>query len=67
MTNGNENAYAIGTAYPGLTKRELFAAIAMQGLLAADPAHNMSSDDIAIFAIDQADDFIKYLNQKVPE
>lgn len=55
---------AMSESFIGLTKRELFAAMAMQGLLAADPKHNMSSDDIAKYAIEQADDLIKALNHE---
>jgi len=67
MTDGNQNAYAIGTNYPGLTKRELFAAMAMQGLLAADPGYSLTSLNVATYALEQADDLILALNYKVVE
>lgn len=41
-------------AQAGLTKRELFAAMAMQGLM-ANPQHNHSAGEIASIAIVVAD------------
>jgi hypothetical protein len=55
---------------PGLTKREYFAAIAMQGLLAADMRGPIDekppSNFIAALAVDQADDLIAALNKDIP-
>lgn len=42
----------------GLTKRELFAAMAMQGVIASDSLH---PDDNAAFAVQQADLLLKEL------
>lgn len=46
----------------GLTKREYFAAMAMQGLLAAN-AFNGAPKSIAKYAVDYADELIDALNQ----
>lgn len=75
MTNRNENAYAYGfcTAdgssimdQPGLSKREYFAAMALQGILAA---HNIYETGVnnevnARTAVNAADWLIKALNEK---
>ena len=45
----------------GLTKRELIAAMAMQGLL-ADPNVRLKPDAMSKWAVDQADALIKRLN-----
>ena len=57
-------AYAFPSTkdYCGLTKREYFAALALQGLLAGDPG--MSFLEAANDAIDHADAFIEALNLK---
>lgn len=51
---------------PGLTKREYFAAIAMQGLLSSDIRSESrplwEASDIAEMAVDQADALITALN-----
>lgn len=69
MSNGNESAYPNELASPtndgylstaGLTKRELFAAMAMQGLLARN---DMTSEARAIYAIEHADDLIATLEK----
>lgn len=68
-TNGNDPAFAVGgydqgekTLYskPGLTKRELFAAIAMGGLL---QNATVPVSDTPIVAITLADALIKNLNK----
>lgn len=51
-----------GGAPCGLTKREHFAAMAMQGLLAGD-AGEMEDDVIARFSISQADALLSALEQ----
>jgi hypothetical protein len=58
---------------PGLTKREWFAGMAMQGLLsnsysdgATQPLSTASKFEIAKFAIDQADALIKELEKDKP-
>ena len=45
----------------GLTKRELIAAMAMQGLL-ADPNVRLKPDTMSKWAVDQADALIERLN-----
>lgn len=47
----------------GLTKREHFAGIAMQGLISAWPDHmgSMSSENVANHAISYADELLKKL------
>lgn len=51
-----ENAYPQGSHSNGLTKRELFAAMAMQGLLAAGhPKNPGESTEIAPLAVAYAD------------
>lgn len=53
-------------AYPGLTKRELFAAMAMQGLLATlVPGQNDPTDEVlASWSVHQADALLAELNKK---
>ncbi len=46
----------------GLTKRELFAAMALQGLL-ANPATDGERDEIAFDAVMYADELISELNK----
>jgi hypothetical protein len=68
MMNGNDSAYPSNFAPErynpefGLTKRELFAARAMQGLL-ANPgmASDINRGRVAQMAIDQADQLVHYL------
>lgn len=74
MTNANEPAFTGPTDQgyaPGLTKREYFAAMAMQGLRASKLIQSTdrlsstsiwSSKDIAIQAVRDADALIKQLN-----
>jgi hypothetical protein len=54
--NGNDLAFTYG----GLTKRELIAAMAMQGLLAT-PGEYEHAKTIAQWAVDQADALIERL------
>lgn len=64
MTNANEPAFPNeGThqfAYNGLTKREYFAAMAMQGLL-SNPNWNLDEKYAATEAIGQADALLRQL------
>ena len=67
MTNGNDpigithtNGY-IGIN-PGLTKREYFAAMALQGMMSSGRV-DVTGDGIAEFAVRQADALIKALNE----
>jgi len=74
MTDGNNNAftsplpngqqYKDDSNYDGLTKREYFAAMAMQGLLAR--ASTGSSSQYADLAVDCADALIQQLNKPQP-
>jgi len=81
MTNGNESAmplseFAYNMQYSsGLTKREYFAAMALQGLCAtfsgspnaerqAEKVGKTLSETMAIYAVDVADALINALNDK---
>jgi len=63
--NGNDAIYPMATEgdrfNDGLTKRELIAAMAMQGLLAT-PGEYEHSKTIAQWAVDQADALIERLS-----
>lgn len=48
---------------PGLTKREYFAAMAMQGLLAQDADLNWGAPLIARYAVEQADELLAELEK----
>ena len=65
MTNGENPAYPVPeyTQVSGLTKRELFAAMAMQGLLAHDSDRRIAY--IADDAVEAADALIAELNKEV--
>ena len=66
MTHGNEPVTLVhdengSCTHLGLTKREYFAAMAMQGMLTY---HRTKSEaDLARWAVDQADALIKALNE----
>ena len=67
ITTAKDNAFPIFTAegecippYKGLTKREYFAALAMQGLLASGA--DLNSRALASEAVEHADQLVKYLN-----
>lgn len=60
MTNGKDSAFSSDRQY-GLTKREYFAAMAMQGMLAID---DPPKEVVARFAVEQADALIKELNKE---
>lgn len=71
MTNGEESAFPEISDIPqfnsrtyGLTKREYFAAMALQGLLANQNLTNIDDATIAMTCIDAADALINALNQK---
>jgi hypothetical protein len=66
MMDGNDAAYpleiATGQYNSGLTKRELIAAMAMQGLLAnPEMVSDINRSRVAQMAIDEADQLIHYL------
>jgi len=53
-----------GNFYSGLTKRELFAAMTMQGLMTMPPADAfISVDDLAEEAVSAADALLSALNE----
>lgn len=77
MTNGNDPAfsraevpaegrYEGSVSQIGLTKREWFAGMAMQGLCAGSPV-DISEDKIVSWSISMADALIAALNQKPEE
>lgn len=71
MTNGNEPAFSMidGQANymsPGLSKREYFAAMALQGLLSGNNNFGFTKPDIdhaAQTSVDISDALIKALNE----
>lgn len=65
MTNPNDSAFAHWSPtgqQAGLTKREYFAALAMQGLLAMDDDYHRNAD---LKAVEWADLLIAALNEEV--
>ena len=76
MTNANMSAMPQSEEYyneegeyvvmqrGGLTKREYFAAMAMQGLLASDTNFNFGTSDAARLALDQADALLQELEKR---
>jgi hypothetical protein len=68
MENGNKGAFskADGGSQIGLTKREYFAALAMQGVLSHNskysPTPNQAAD-IAMYAVQIADGLLKELDK----
>lgn len=67
MTNPEDMAFPISGFYPGLTKRKLFTAMAMQGLL-SNPDHRSDSREyyerIAKKSLSMVDKLIKALNEQ---
>ena len=74
MTYGNDSVSGVPPSLTGLTKRELFAAMALQGLCVngafseqiqtqSEEAGTTSSVAIATYAVDIADELIKALNK----
>ena len=69
MTNGNDPINAItdlnaGPPTPGLSKREYFASLAMQGLCANAEIGTDPERTIAWLAVRQADALIEALNKE---
>jgi len=58
-TDGQHDAFQCVCGQQGLTKREYFAAMAMQGMVTLD----LEDETIARLAVDQADELIKQLNK----
>lgn len=52
--------------YLGLTKRELFAAMAMQGICASEPSEKLDYEHTAHFAVEHADALIAELAKVRP-
>lgn len=70
MTNANDEAFGHGADNghcPGLTKREYFAGLAMQGLLASDGKRECEEDTVASWSVQQADALIAELNKEASE
>ena len=67
-TNPDDFAFACvdGNSHlqEGLTKREYFAAMAMQGILSSDINTNLSIGTVTEYAVRQADSLIKALNNE---
>lgn len=66
MTDGNGAAFPVppgvcGTNHFGLSKRELLAAMAMQGMLADSQHWDLPPEQIALCAADQADKLLAAL------
>lgn len=68
--SGASDGYGNPTVGYGLTKREYFAAVAMQGLLANSyndgfnkPLSHASNEEIAVMSVGQADALIKELSK----
>lgn len=57
------NSGEIDGTCPGLTKREYFAALAMQGVTAEGPASTAWIDEIAAKSVEMADALIEALNK----
>jgi hypothetical protein len=71
MTHANESAFPEVQELPqfnhhsyGLTKREYFASMAMQGVLSDPNNESLSQKAIAIYAVEMADSLIKELNKE---
>lgn len=74
MTNGNDNAYPYATHDQdgrvaeiefGLTKREYFAAMAMQGMLSNDAVNRLdNANHLFEASVKAADALINALNKK---
>lgn len=56
-----DGGYMKTVTEPGLTKRELFAAMAMQGLMSHPDLCGLSSDRRAAYAVECADDLLAEL------
>lgn len=70
MTDGEHVAFSseidnhLRLRLTGLTKREYFAAMAFQGLLAGDMDKAVSVEEMGIFAVGCADALIAALNEE---
>lgn len=71
MTNATDSAFPLpmdskSLSKKGMTKREIFAAMAMPGFLANDVENQATNSNIAKWSVDLADRLIDELN-KTPE
>ncbi len=60
----NNSEMPINAILGGLTKREYFAGLAMQGLFASDSTNCLSPDDCIKLAIESADTLLKSLDDE---
>lgn len=65
--DGDDPAFPNGFGCYGLTRRQYFAAIAMQGLLASGDAQNEHPSRVALYAVECADFLIRSLNGVEPD
>ena len=67
ITQGKDNPFNDGhhEKQQGLTKRELFAAMAMQGILAS--GGKLNDKNLAHWAVFQSELLIKHLNQPIED
>lgn len=76
LSSGNDCAFPTPTEFrsdgalishgsPGLTKRELFAAMAMQGSLAGEPGPHLQSNQLARESVAHADALLAELDRPV--
>ena len=65
--NGNRQAYPSGIHIAGLTKRELFAAMAMQGHCANPEMSETIARSIAIMSVEQADALLAELAKEATQ
>ena len=65
MPHVNQDGTIQHDVYFGLTKREYFAGLAMQGILASPEQYSLTNGakDVARTAIDCADELLKQLDQ----
>ncbi len=69
ITRANDQAFPSEDGPEGLSKREYFAALAMQGLLAGHYEYFRGNSDVSVsaeiakYAVYYADDLIKRLNE----
>jgi hypothetical protein len=68
MKNGNKSIYpsfanAHQNEFQGLTKREYFAGLFMQGVLSNSRVIRMDNEKYAEYAIDAADELLKALEE----
>ena len=67
MPYQNQDGSIQHDVYFGLTKREYFAAMAMQGLLSADKDFMMKIEDTVRCAVSHADALLKELETKTEQ